>query len=136
MRFSRGQEQAADQAGLTYLDRAGLSGRGLAQMFRILDAQNVLAVSNASSLADEPPADPGADRVRRQLGRHPPRPAAAARVGRRAPAMVAKLKAFLNDPRDTLREFKGDDSLSAATRARSRSTGCRTCHRRSRTSTR
>ncbi len=48
MRFSRGQEQSADQAALTYLDRTGVSAQGLAQFFQILESQNVLAVSSAS----------------------------------------------------------------------------------------
>ncbi len=111
MRFSRGQEQAADQAGLTYLDRAGLSGRGMAQMFRILDAQNVLAVSNAGPwLMSHPLTRERIEFVDNWVATHPnpPPPPGWVDAHRR---MVVKLKAFLNDPRDTLREFKGDDSL-------------------------
>ena len=48
MRFSRGQEQAADQAGVGYLERSGISAAGLAEFFHVLDSQNVLAVSRMS----------------------------------------------------------------------------------------
>jgi predicted Zn-dependent protease len=111
MRFSRGQEQAADQAGLTYLDRAGLSGRGLAQMFRILDSQNVLTVSDASPwLMSHPLTRDRIEFVDSWVATHPnpPTPPGWVDAHRR---MVVKLKAFLNDPRETLREFKGDNSL-------------------------
>jgi predicted Zn-dependent protease len=40
--FTRAQENAADQAGLTYLDRAGWSARGLATLFRRLADQEAL----------------------------------------------------------------------------------------------
>jgi predicted Zn-dependent protease len=111
MRFSRGQEQAADQAGLTYLNRAGLSGRGLAQMFRTLDSQNVLTVSNASPwLMSHPLTRDRIEFVDSWVATHPnpPPPPGWVDAHRR---MVVKLKAFLNDPQVTLREFKGDNSL-------------------------
>ena len=40
--FTRAQENAADQAGLTYLDRAGWSAKGLASVFRRLSDQEML----------------------------------------------------------------------------------------------
>jgi predicted Zn-dependent protease len=111
MRFSRGQEQAADQAGLTYLDRAGLSGRGLAQMFRILDSQSVLTVSNASPwLMSHPLTRDRIEFVDSWVATHPNPPAPPGWVDAHR-RMVVKLKAFLNDPRETMREFKGDNSL-------------------------
>jgi predicted Zn-dependent protease len=111
MRFSRGQEQAADQAGLTYLTRAGLSARGLAQMFRILDAQSVLTVSSASPwLMSHPLTRERIEFVDNWVADHPnpPPPPGWVDAHRR---MVVKLKAFLNDPSDTLAEFKNDNSL-------------------------
>jgi predicted Zn-dependent protease len=111
MRFSRGQEQAADQAGLTYLTRAGLSGRGLAQFFHILDSQSVLTVSNANPwLMSHPLTRDRITFVENWVADHPdpPLPAGWADAHHR---MVVKLKAFLDDPRDTLRAYKDDDSL-------------------------
>jgi predicted Zn-dependent protease len=111
MRFSRGQEQAADQAALTYLDRAGLSARGLAQFFHILEAQNVLAVSGASPwLMSHPLTRDRIDFVESHVGGRtdPPLPAGWVDAHSR---MVVKLNAFLNDPRETLRTYQDDDSL-------------------------
>jgi predicted Zn-dependent protease len=111
MRFSRGQEQAADQAALTYLDRAGVPASGLAEFFRILETQNVLAVSRANPYVQSHPLT----RERMQFVE-----AHAARQGglsvppdwQMAHArMVAKLRAFLRDPREVLQTYQGDDSL-------------------------
>ena len=45
LKFSRTQEQSADQAALTYLDQVQVSAGGLAEFFHILDSQSALAVS-------------------------------------------------------------------------------------------
>jgi predicted Zn-dependent protease len=111
MRFSRGQEQAADQAGCTYLTRAGLSARGLAQFFHILENQSVLAVSGANPwLMSHPLTRDRITFVENWAADHPdpPLPAGWVDAHRR---MVVKLKAFLDNPSDTLRAFKDDDSL-------------------------
>ena len=111
MRFSRGQEQAADQAALTYLDRAGVPARGLADFFRILDSQNVLAVSRGNPFVQSHPLT----RARMQFVESH----AARQSGLSVPAawttaharMVAKLRAFLRDPREVLQTYQGDDSV-------------------------
>jgi predicted Zn-dependent protease len=111
MRFSRGQEQAADQAGCTYLTRAGLSARGLAQFFHVLENQNILTVSYANPwLMSHPLTRERIEFVDNWVATHsnPPPPAGWVEAHRR---MVAKLKAFLNDPNDTLREYQGDNSV-------------------------
>jgi predicted Zn-dependent protease len=111
MRFSRSQEQAADQAALTYLDRAGVPSTGLAEFFRILDNQNVLAVSRGNPFVQSHPLT----RERMQfVEQH-----AAARADLTTPPawtaahamMVAKLRGFLDDPREVLRRYRDDDSL-------------------------
>ena len=112
MRFSRSQEQAADQAALSYLDRAGIPATGLAEFFRILDNQNVLAVSRGNPFVQSHPLT----RERMQfVEQH-----AAARQDLTTPPawtaahamMVAKLRAFLQDPRDVLRRYQDDGSLA------------------------
>jgi len=112
MRFSRAQEQSADQAALTFLDRAGIPSRGLAQFFRILDNQNVLAVSRGNPYAQSHPLT----RERMQfVEQH-----AAARGDLTTPpawtaahaTMVAKLRGFLQEPREVLRSYQHDDSLA------------------------
>ncbi len=112
LRFSRSQEQAADQAGVSYLDRAGVPSSGLAEFFRILDNQNVLAVSRGNPFLQSHPLS----RERMQfVEQH-----AAARQDLKTPpawtaahaVMVAKLRAFLQDPSAVLRSYQNDDSLA------------------------
>lgn len=111
MRFSQGQEQAADQAAVTYLSRIGVSPDGLAEFFRILENQNVLAVSRTNPYLRTHPLT--RDRIlfiesqaaRRSESSLPPGWADA------HARMVVKLRAFIREPRDTLAAFRNDDSL-------------------------
>ena len=113
MRFSRGQEQAADQAGVNYLDRAGISSRGLAEFFRVLEKENVLAVSSMSPYLQSHPLT--RDRINfvdnhvtnSPIAEEPPGWAEA------HARMVVKLQAFLNDPRRVLQQYAGGQSVSA-----------------------
>ena len=110
MRFSRSQEQAADQAALTYLDRAGLSARGLAEFFKVLENQNMLAVSGSPYVQTHPltrdritfiesrVAGEGADRIPQSWHEEHAR-------------MVAKLRGFLDDPRQAAERYQGDTSF-------------------------
>jgi predicted Zn-dependent protease len=112
MKFSRGQEQAADQAGVSYLDRAGMSSRGLAEFFRVLEKENVLAVSRMSPYLQSHPLT--RDRINfvdnhvasSPLAEQPPGQAEA------HARMVAKLHAFLDNPSDVLRRYANDQSVA------------------------
>ena len=111
MRFSRSQEQAADQAGVGYLDRVGISAAGLAEFFRILENQNVLAVSRTNPYLQTHPLTRDRiifveSRVRGEGTGDLPAGWSAAH-GR----MVVKLQAFLLDPREVLQRYQGDDTL-------------------------
>jgi predicted Zn-dependent protease len=111
MRFSRSQEQAADQAALTYLDSSGLSARGLAEFFRVLENQNVLAVSRGNPYLQSHPLT--RDRItfveNHVAGRSDaPLPTGWAVAHAR---MVAKLRAFLSDPREVLQTYQDDQSV-------------------------
>lgn len=111
MRFSRSQEQAADQAGVGYLDRVGITSAGLAEFFRILENQNVLAISRTNPYLQTHPLT--RDRIifvesRIRSDNADELPAGwSAGHGR----MVVKLQAFLLDPREVLQRYQGDDSL-------------------------
>ncbi|MGH6917874.1 MAG: M48 family metalloprotease, partial [Geminicoccaceae bacterium] len=111
MRFSRSQEQAADQAGVSYLDRAGISSRGMAEFFRVLDKENVLAVSSMSPYLQSHPLT--RDRINFVDNHVANSPIAEAPPGQAEAhtRMVVKLQAFLNDPRQTLQQYKGDQSV-------------------------
>jgi predicted Zn-dependent protease len=113
MRFSRGQEQAADQAGVSYLEQTGVSAAGLAEFFHVLENQNVLAVSRTSPYLQSHPLT--RDRIRfvesqvaAEGGRLPESPPEWALAHGR---MVVKLQAFLLDPRDVLARYKTNDTL-------------------------
>jgi predicted Zn-dependent protease len=113
MRFSRGQEQAADQAGVRYLRAAGVSAAGLAEFFRVLENQNVLAVSRTDPYLQTHPLT--RDRIRfvenqvaAENGRFAELPAGWKLAHGR---MVVKLQAFLLDPREVLQRYQSDDTL-------------------------
>ena len=113
MRFSRSQEQSADQAAVSYLHRVGISSSGLAEFFRILENQNVLAVSRTDPYLQTHPLTRDRlifieNQVASEGARAAELPAGwATRHGR----MVVKLEAFLLDPREVLRRYQADDSL-------------------------
>ncbi len=113
MSFSRSQEQAADQAAMSILDRLHVSADGLARFFGVLEDQNVLSVSGTTPYLRSHPLT----RDRMQfVEAH----AAASRSGARPPPaawveghqrMVVKLTAFLDDPVQALQRFPDDGSL-------------------------
>ncbi len=111
LRFSRSQEQAADQAGITYLNRAGISPRGLAEFLKILESNNALAFSSMGPYLQTHPLT--RDRITFVENQ-----AAGAPTGGVPPEwqdaharMVVKLRAFLEEPRQVLRAYEGDESL-------------------------
>jgi predicted Zn-dependent protease len=111
MRFSRGQEQAADQAALTYMDRAGVPAQGLAEFFRVLENQNVLAVSSMPPYLQSHPLT--RERISFVESHVANSPLAELPPGwsEAHARMVVKLQAFLGDPRQVLRRYEGDDSV-------------------------
>jgi len=111
MRFSRGQEQAADQAALTYMDRAGVPARGLAEFFRVLENQNVLAVSSMPPYLQSHPLT--RERISFVESHVANSPLAELPPGwsEAHARMVVKLQAFLGDPRQVLVRYEGDDSV-------------------------
>jgi predicted Zn-dependent protease len=113
MTFTRSQEQAADQAALTYLDRAGLSPSGLAEFFRVLENQNVLAVSSTNPYLRSHPLTRERiqfveGHVQRQGTGDRPLPEGWELAHSR---MVVKLRAFLGDPRQVINSYAQGDGL-------------------------
>jgi predicted Zn-dependent protease len=113
MRFSRSQEQAADQAAVSYLDRAAISSAGLAEFFKILENQNILAVSRTNPYLQTHPLT--RDRMRfvenhvaGEGGRFSDLPPGWPLAHGR---MVVKLQAFLLEPQDVLQRYQANDTL-------------------------
>ncbi len=117
LKFSRSQEQSADQAAISYLNRLDLSSEGLAEFFHILDEQNLLTTSNNPYLRSHPLTR---DRIRFVEGQVRSQRDGLAYPGDwdgRHERLVVKLEAFLNDPRRTLGKFKGDSLADRYARA-------------------
>lgn len=105
--YSRSHEQAADQAGVGYLETAGISPRGLLELLNTLTEQNRLALQDADPYTQTHPLSP--DRVefiRNLLKNKPqidkPTPEDLKEKHRR---IVAKLYGFLEEPAATRRTY-------------------------------
>lgn len=113
--FTRAQENAADQAALTYLDRAGWSAKGLAQLFRQLSAQEVLPLDMQDPyMRTHPLTRERIDAVNEGMARsrytNTPMPA---NLERQFQMVRAKLAAFTEDGRSAQRRFEGRDDAAA-----------------------
>lgn len=114
LRFTRSQEQAADQAAMTYLRSARLSPQGLLEFFKVLENQNVLQVSSQNPYLQTHPLTRDRilfveDQVRRGATGGD-LPLQWADLHER---MVVKLEAFLDDPGAVLQRYEKRDGLAA-----------------------
>ncbi|MBT5047559.1 MAG: M48 family metalloprotease [Rhodospirillaceae bacterium] len=120
LNFSRGQEQAADQAGVRYMDKAGFSSKGMLEFLTILSGQEFLHTNRQDPYVLTHPLTRGRIRfVRHHVENSPTSaytvPAAFAETHRR---MVAKLNGFIDPPTTTLRRYKEDDGSISSRYAR------------------
>jgi len=118
--YTRGQESAADQAAVTYLEAAGIDPTGMVETLRRLQAKELVSVGNVDPYTLSHPLS--GERIRdltRRVERSPV-------LGRNVNAqtrywydrMRAKLRGFLVAPARTLREVP-DDGSEASLLARS-----------------
>jgi predicted Zn-dependent protease len=120
LNYSRGQEQAADQAGANYLERAGISGKGLLDFLTILSNQELLHSSRQDPYVRTHPLTQGRITfIRRHVANsrysNQPTTSKFAEMHRR---LVAKLNGFMDPPGKTLRDYKASDRSVAARYAR------------------
>lgn len=109
-KFSRGQEQAADQAAVTYLERTGITSEGLAEFLVVLEQENITRTRPPPYLLSHPLTRDRVSFVEQQAktrGGHELDGAVHAEHAR----VRAKLQGFLDRPDRTLREYANDDSL-------------------------
>ncbi len=120
--FTRSQEQAADQAAVSYLNKLDISTQGLAEFFRILDQQNLLITQRNPYLQSHPLTRDRINFVESTVARQ----TLAASSGQggfpdnwvpQHERMVAKLKAFLQNPTTTLQEHQGETLIDRYARA-------------------
>ncbi len=115
LRYTRGQESAADQAAVTYLERANVDPTGMVETLERLQAQELVSVGRRDPYTLSHPLS--SERIR-SLER---RVAASPALGRIVDAqtrywydrMRAKLRGFLISPARTLREIPDDGSETA-----------------------
>lgn len=118
--FSRAQESAADQAGITFLERSGYSAKGMLEFLEILSGQELLSQARQSAyVRTHPMTRERVDAVRASLQTskyaNAELPAEYARLHSR---MRAKLFAFIEQPARTLQTYKESDRSEAARYAR------------------
>jgi len=111
--FSRAQEQAADQAAVTYLEQTGIGAGGLLEFFEILDQRRLLSgVQPTPYLQTHPLTRDRISFVARHVeqGDQATLPAGAEE---RHDRMVAKLEGFLEAPARAREAFAGRDDIAA-----------------------
>lgn len=119
LKFSRTQEQTADQAAVSYLKTLRMSPEGLLQFFHILDTQNLRLNSGGNPYLRTHPLT--RDRIlfmEQQVAASPyrgarPDPALEASFAR----SVAKLDAFLDNPTQVLTRYAGNSLTDRYARA-------------------
>ncbi|MFC7608615.1 M48 family metalloprotease [Teichococcus aestuarii] len=118
--FTRGQEQAADQAGLHYLETVGWSAAGLERLLERLLDQELLAVGRQDPyFRTHPLSQDRLEFVREQMRRSRSTPALMPAALEGAFAMAkAKLHGFLDPPQRVLRQYPAEDSGAPARYAR------------------
>ena len=120
MQYSVTQEASADQAALKFLDRAGLSSRGLLQFFQILEGEELLTgASQDPYLRTHPLTSQRIEYVRNHVEHSrfsdvPDSPANSEMLKR----IKVKLGAFLSPPSSTLSTYPEKDQSVLARYAR------------------
>lgn len=120
LKFSRVQEQSADQVAVNLLDQTQTSARGLLEFFELLQDQELLVRARQDDyLVTHPLTQNRIEFVRNHVARSPysdmKLPSILQAMHDR---MVAKLKGFINPPSETLYEFKANDTSVMARYAR------------------
>ena len=113
--YTRSQEGAADQAGVTYMERAGYSPEGMLHFMQILQDQQALLTANQDPYLQTHPLT--RDRITFLAHATSQSPYkgedAPDAFQRRHERMQAKLAGFLQAPRRTLRDYEMKDGLPA-----------------------
>ncbi|MDA5193537.1 M48 family metalloprotease [Govanella unica] len=114
--YSRNQEAAADQAAMTFLDKAHQSGRGLVSFFEVLSGQELLYVTNQDPYVRSHPLTQDRINALSELVDKSPWKDAPSPAGQDAmfERMKAKLWGYLQPPYTTLQQYPvGNNSLPA-----------------------
>ena len=120
LQFSRVQEQSADQAAVSYLDKVGISGNGLLEFLKVLSGQEFLQTSNQDPYVRTHPLTRNRILFMENHVKNSP-----VTKNKLPPTfvtkhlrMVAKLDAFIDQPNNTLSKYKKNDASVPARYAR------------------
>ena len=107
MQYSRSQEEAADQAGVKYLERAGYSSRGLLEVLQYLNSNERLLFDKKNPYAlTHPLSSERVDFIRRDLARSPLAEAQVPDAMKKSfVRAVAKARGFLNPVEYTMNDY-------------------------------
>lgn len=119
--YSRGNEEAADQAAIGFLQASEVSPRGLLDMYEVLRTQETLRLGGANRyLMTHPLSRERIAHIRgviEEAGK-PNDSAVTESLRARHARMLAKLQGFLDKPRDTLERYPARDKSLPARYAR------------------
>lgn len=120
LKYSRTQEQSADQVAVNLLDQTRTSARGLLEFFETLQDQELLVRARQDDyVVTHPLTQNRIEFVRNHVKKSPYSDAKLPTVLQAMhDRMVGKLKGFINPPSQTLYEFKADDPSVMARYAR------------------
>lgn len=120
--FSRAQEASADEAGVTFLSKAGISGKGSLSFFKKLQSQEYRygRTLNTDSFGNDHPMT--ADRIQFLTVHYQNDPAwnkpTDPKLDARFRRVKAKLTGFIEDPKETFRQYPESDLSVPARYAR------------------
>jgi len=116
LQYTRTQESSADQAALHFLDRAGLSGRGLVEVMEMFGEQELLTAERQDSyVRTHPLSRERVNALENRVSASPHRDATEpAGLQERHDRMRAKLHGYLRPPPMTLRAYPPSDTSIAA----------------------
>lgn len=118
--YSRQQEGSADQAGATYLQRAGISGKGMLELFEKFRDQEALSTKQQDPFIQSHPISEDRLSALEERVKDSPyydRPDSAERV-HQLKMVQAKLRGFMDDPEVTMRRYPESDQSDYARYAR------------------
>lgn len=120
LKHTRTQEESADQAALSYLDKVGYSAQGLLDLLQILyNKENTLYDKRNPYTLTHPLSRERMDYVRSHLkDNHRTHPISAT-IAVPFKLSITKLNAFLDDPKKTLNQYPSSDRSTIARYARS-----------------
>ena len=121
LKYTRGQESSADQAGLTYLETAGVDPSGMIKTLKRLKSEEIVTIGRQDPYAyTHPLSQARINLLAQRVASSPARGRATAEDTRYWHArMRAKLRGFLDNPLTTLQQVSASDrsEIAVLTRA-------------------